>query len=450
MSEGPDRGHQATGRRRQVACVPGSKYTLEAVYLPVCEQLSKFADVHLYVLDFPESYDVSALLDRKRSEGALAAYTMMPSPSRAVRHHRALHHIADALGRQQLDMLILAGDFMPMHRYFIDAARAKRAPIIGLESGAPTKLLASYRAENKAGARGPATRANLGSHKASILLKVPRWAVARLEWIRRYVFQYKVLPFFFAGRTFDLESYERSGRILFATVRVDSVIVLSETVRRAMRHFFPEVDVRHAEHPMASRCRCDDLKGRPTKLLVTLGAPWHYYIEHENSAQDIEDRWCHAIFEAQAIGGFSQVAIRPHPRETDPYPRKLVERLGQDGLHAVLLDPKESSLPDIVCDYSGVLGAPSGALAEAATACRRGFVIGLDQIQGSIGDPSAGLYGSEIVEVGVGEDLQRAHFRERSGQEGSQRSVLEHLLDLTVWSVQSEAALREGRVLAKP
>ena len=428
--------------RKSVVCVAGSKYTLEAVYLPVCDQLSGIADVHLYVLDAQRDYDVSTLLERKHSEGTLASFTLIPSPRHAVRHHRALKRIAQAVSSESLDMLILAGDYMPMHRYFIDVARAKKALVIGLESGAPTQLLASFQQDTTS---VPSVADHSIWSRLSVA-KVIRWAAAELEWARRFVVHYKVLPLLFAGRSFGSKPYERNGRILFSTVRVDAVIVLSKAVRSALQHFFPDMDVRLAEHPMASRCRCGD-KQAPRQLLVTLGGPWHYYVEPGNSAEDIENRWFHAICRANEIGEFLQIDIRPHPRESDPHPAKLVERLNSEGLSAALLNPRESSLPDIVCDYAGVLGAPSGALAEAATACRRGFVIGLDQIQGSIGDPSASAYSSRVVDVAIGEELQPTHFREMSGIEGAPHSVVEHLFDLGSWSVKPEGIHREGTVV---
>ncbi|MBI3317750.1 MAG: hypothetical protein HYZ90_01200, partial [Candidatus Omnitrophica bacterium] len=167
--------------------------------------------------------------------------------------------------------------------------------------------------------------------------------------------------------------------------------------------------------------------GASKKLLVTLGAPWINSISMINPARSIEDRWTQEIQRAVSAGGFTQVDIRPHPRERDPYPQGLVGRLEGLGISARTIDSSCQALSEILCDYAGLIGAPSGALAEGAVCCQRGFVIGLEGVERGPAIKPVAYYSDQITVRPAGQRWEPEDFLRPPPANGSVKTVGEVL-----------------------
>lgn len=439
--------------RKLVVCVSGAKYTLRSNYTPFLRELCRVARIKLCVLDYPEDYSILGMLDEMLSSKIIESYVVVPAPRRAWKHHRAVKNVCRLFQSEHVDLLIMGADFMPMHRYFIGAARSTKTPIFAIQTEAQTHLLASYvdaieRDGESLEAGSSSTQDNrlsrvtktlvLGPARLVMFGRILKGLKALSVWSLRILLDYKILPLLFGGRTFNLHRYERDGVIRFATTRVDATIVYRERTRQALRFFVPGMNVHVAEHPLSNNCRCRLDGSVYRKLLVLLGGPWEQYISLEDSAESIEKRWCDAIMQAHSIGDFSEVHVRGHPRERMPYPRMLAERLTNKGLKAQVIDPSSCNIADSLCNYAGLIGVPSGALTEAINSCRRAFVIALDSIEGDIGMPRASEYGDEIVMVPRGTPLKPEYFsrtpiNQTSGDGTRVPTVYELITRLAEW-----------------
>ena len=394
----------------RAALVTGNKYVFRSMYVPMLPSISRLASVTAYVLDYPPAYEIKPILADLERRGLIEGYRMLPQ--RGLAHHRAAARFSRQLARQRIDLLIVDCDYEPMSQYFISAARECGARVVAIQSALPGRLIGAF---HKHGDRaivepGPGRIRRLGRLGRRLLSR--RGLAALRHWVRcvavqrvRSVLNRGVFPLVTAGRVLRPQPFDRLG---FASTRVDAALVFEEGIRAALRHFVPTLDVIVVRHPLADNCRCD--RTAKSKLLVVLGGPWAHYITAVNSAASIEDRWVAAITRAVDLLGPSEVHIRPHPRETGPYPESLAARVEALGVAVRLVSPRDGTIADVVCNYAGVIGPFSGALAEAAAACRRAFVVGLDAVEEPAGGPSVG-YADGIVHKPAGTVLEAADFQ---------------------------------------
>ncbi len=385
----------------ELVLVCGNKYSFRSLLVPVLRQVEGSQAVRLLLLDFPESYGILPVLDELQRQGVLRSFQMIPDSHHASwRHHRALAAAKRSLCELAPDLLVVTEDSAPMFQYLIHPLRRHGVPVVALQTVVPIQLIAAY---EKAVGTTPAAPAGLSpalwtrSGREAFFAKMV-WSFGRWQRIRGRIralglsvkgkvkgwfllwLNYRILPLFFLGRFLDPPP--PGGRALseFVSGKVDGAIVYSDKVKEALKLFFPRMNVWVARHPLSDRCRCS-LAAPSSKVLLTFGGPWVNSISLVNSAQEIESRWCRAILEAARVRGFTRVEIRPHPREAGPYPDRLAKRLSLAGIPADVLDCNKATLPEIICEYAGLIGAPSGALTEAAVSCRRAFVVGLEGVE---------------------------------------------------------------------
>jgi hypothetical protein len=351
-------------------------------------QLSQIASFQVYILDYPEDYEISPLLQELHDSGVEVAHAIIPSNSHHLRHHWALRAFHSSLTCGTLDMLILDEDFTPWSRYFLDAARSRNATVVGLQKEFPLNFLGAY--EHAIGSVSPKDAL---TKKLLRLLRQPYRIVAvlsgryaRLKRSFRIIVNYWLLPRIFLGKGLEAPG-PLEARTGFVSTQVDAAIVYSITLKNALQFFFPRLNVKVAQHPLARNCRCNGREPK-TNLLVTLSGPWSVWSRLGNSPESIERRWRDAILTAMALREFRDVDIRPHPAETEEYPYRLAESLCASGVKARVTDAKTQSIPEIICDYAGVIGGPSNALAEARASCKTGFVICLQDVEDYERSPS--------------------------------------------------------------
>lgn len=400
--------------RPEVVLVCGNKYAFRSVYVPVLRQLAPAALVRLILLDFPEEYDLRPVLDQLQADGALASYDLVPVIREPHAHFAAVGRISSALRREPPAALIVDEDSSPMNQLLIRAARAASVRVLGLQKEVPTRLLAAF----EAAAGDPLVSLGEAYRRAGATeaLRVPRrwltgWIPARLRRGRDVRLKYWWLPLRHTGGWLNPSDEELLGITgQAACLRVDATIVYSERIAAALRRFFPGLKIVMAKHPLHENCRCNG-GPRPPRLLITLGAPLRQCVGPENPAESIERRWEEAIAQAVSLNGFTSVDIRPHPRESDRYPFRLAERLAKRGIQARVTDTWSRSLPEVICEYAGVLGAPSGSLGEASIACRTAFVVALEAVERASFTRQVPYYAEGLVIRQDGNALRPEDFR---------------------------------------
>ena len=445
------------GQRKLVVCVPGVKYTIESHFVPFLRKLCRDARIKLCVSDYPEDYLISPVLDKLISSNIIESYSFLPDPKHMWRHHRAVTKACRLFKDEHVDLLICPSDFNPQSRYFISAARLTNTPVLAIESEAQTHLLASYAAVTSE--ERIAEEAKSDSFIDGRFLRITKILVfgpSRLQMFFRLIaglkvlsvlavknfLNFEILPILLSRQRFNKLKHERDGSVRFVTTRVDAAIVYRELTREALRYFAPSMNVKVAAHPLSENCRCRSNVPVPRILLVLFGGPWSHYISSENPEDSIAERWFDAIKQAQSIGGFSEIHLRPHPRETNSYPHKLAAKLTQHGTNVRVMDPSSCNIASIICDYAGLIAAPSGALTEAVNACRRVFVVALDCIEGEIGMPHPGEYEEDIVVIEKDSPIKQEHFirTQPDYERGCQEvlpTVYERIIRFAEWDCRS-------------
>ena len=390
-----------TRDKMNVVVWSGNKYGFHSVYVPALRDLCHIASIHVYLMDYPEDYDLNPLLEELCGSGVLQSYTFVPRHRNQLRHHRALRKVYRSLIRGKLDLIIVDDDSQPVSKTFIQAARTKNIPVLGLQETGSHVLLAAFESAMSASSspgHSPVP-SRPGLRRYDKLRKWLRMSVQRPGFVAAVLFQ---------GRSFKYNDYLRVTAGL-PSIQVDATIVYTDRFRKALLHFFPQLNVVVARHPLYQNCRCNGRESK-TALLATLSGPWMHWTNQGNTTESIQEKWCEAILRAVDLKGFEDVHIRPHPGETQRYPYALAERLRERGVRAKVLDAKVQSLPEIICDYAGVISAPSGALAEAAVACKRAFVIGIQKVAVEDFSPSIPYIADDVVFRMRGSDLTEEDF----------------------------------------
>jgi len=379
-------GANSAARRPRIVVVCGSKYSFRSVYLPMVRALARSASVTLLLLDFPKEYEIHPLLRTLHHEGVLTEWTIVPPERPLWRHHAQAVAFARAIEADRLDAVVVDLDLLPMHQYVIRAARRHSCPVIGVPKVVSTRLIVAHEEVVAAGVPldlavaydRAVSRSGPGYSNPGGPLWRRRLAIAESEWIR--TLNYMVMPLLFTGRPCTLESYERRGVNQFVSTRVDAAVTFTRLEHEALAHFFPLLKLIRARHPLAANCRCTG-SAVSRRVLIALGGPWRIYAGRGFDLDSIQDRWVDNIAMAAALGGFAEIDIRPHPREASDVSERIATGLRGRGLRARVLEATQQSLADVICDYAGIIGAPSGILTEAAEACGRAFVIGLQSIE---------------------------------------------------------------------
>ena len=446
MAEARNNGD--TPLRIVIAC--GNKYGFRSVFVPLARDLGQFASIRVYQHDFPADYEIGPVLDELRSSGSVESYSFFPNSQRRIHHYRTLRSTYTSLAKENFDVLIIDADFTPMQQNFIHVARAQGAHVVGLLTWVPHQLLGSFESailgRPETQLTGAAPRSPLATVKKVLHMMVRqrgRLAGAfsvRLKKLYRPWVHYRLLPLLFWGRTFKAPTVHQTISV-FTSKQIDTVIMYTERQKEALQHFYPWMDVRVAMHPLTLNCRCTGQESK-TKLLAALGY-WSHWISDDNPLEVIEDQWCVALLRAVELKGFTTIDIRPHPRETEPHADRLADRLRTHGVKAQVMNEDGRSFAEVICDYAGVISSPSGALAEAAVACKRAFVIGLDDV-----NTPGPLSINRITEEGVvgkprGSQLTEKDFTRLLVKTGASVSVGEVVRSLVMKKAGSES--QDGR-----
>jgi len=395
----------------------GSKYSFRSVYVPALRELSAFAVSRVYLLDYPQDYEIESLLEELQASGTISSYTVIPNNRHRLRHHRALGDICRSLPGN-LDLLIVDDVGMPVHKYFVHGTRERQSAVVILHNQVSHLLMAAYESAVSQNI-GPVRPSPLGNGNESVTNRLfglvgkgiqrPHRVLPAIYHRGRRAFwsfvEYRLLPSLYLNWAFLVSG--AFGKI--SSTCADGIITYSEKVKQALQYFSPKANVIVAQHPLAGSCRCNGLEPK-TGLLVALSGPWSHWIKPGNPAESIEDRWCQAVLKAVTLKGFPQIDIRPHPREPAIYPSRLAARLCELGVNARVVDSTRQTLPETICNYAGVIGAPSSLLAEAVVSCDTAFVIGLQDVELENYSPSIQSISDSVVSKRRGVDLTEDDF----------------------------------------
>ena len=385
--------------KQKILIYCGSGYVFDEIYGPIIESFRGQAAIHLLMADFylaPRNMDS---LERLKTEGKISDYQIVqpyPRNKSAYESHRNIRDILHSLDHRRYDLLLLGSDFYVFDRYLITFARSKGATVVILSTGTMWRVLREHTEGKNHNVKG-------------ILRKLfdfgTSWYGAFDSFINYYLF-----PFIFSGRIFPRNIYDRFA---FASNRADSVICFDPLEKEALRKVIPAMkNIFLAKHPASGLCKCGAAsQNRAGKKIL---AAFAGNLAGEPRT-DRFNRWVDIIKRALKLIDAGEVHLRLHPRTSNnlTWPHRLLQELQRSGFKVEIIKPLEKSLVDSVCEYEGVIGAPSGSLRVARAVCDRIFVVGVpNNSDGGLDDQKWILGNGEGIRWLEGnEDLGPEHLK---------------------------------------
>jgi len=368
-------------KKHRILIFCGSGYGFNEFFAPVIEEISQDCAIDLLLGDYYLTDYTLNLVKRLHSESKLSSYRVINPSGRfrsAFERYRTMHSITQSLKAERFDILLLGTDFVLFERYLIDLARSKGALVAILQIGQLIYVLEEYRKLTGL----PIQKKDNSSRNIIRSLRKRAGIIKRkVEKCWRVVKDQYLLPLIFMGRYFSYSPYDR---FTFTSGRADLVLCYDPLEIEALKKVIPPVkNVYCVKHPVTGYCKCKTKinQGNRKKLLVTFSG----CIDNE-LAKDKFFRWEEAIKHIVNLTAIDEVHLRFHPR-TSPnlnWPRAMLEAVKRLKCEVKVIDALKVSLIDTVCDYVGMLGAPSGALRAARAVCPGIFVTAL----ADCGDPS--------------------------------------------------------------
>jgi hypothetical protein len=182
-----------------------------------------------------------------------------------------------------------------------------------------------------------------------------------------------VLPFLVSSKIYPPSS--RDKYCFVAGYVPCTVLTYDEMTLSAVKMLSPKTEkIILAKHPIFGKCKTKNTSGsfKNNKMLVLFSGN----VADEPNDKKI-DRWINTISKALDFASISQVDIRLHPRTLASlnWPKTIMREIESKGHKVSLVDSLKVPLVDTLCDYSGIVGAPSGALIVARAMVRDVFIV---------------------------------------------------------------------------
>ncbi|MCF7907788.1 MAG: hypothetical protein K9L86_02795 [Candidatus Omnitrophica bacterium] len=365
----------------------GNGYTFDEAFGPIIEEIGKSFKVDLLMGSYYFTDRVLNSVKRLHSKGRIDTYKIIHAHRRKQSnfgYHKEIKLIMESIKDKDFSLLLSGGDFDIFNRYLISVARAKGANIAIIQGCQLVHLLAKYRKMNRLnlsrndyckqkkndinGRKYRGLRYQLGMIKHGALRSL------------KVINSHYITPFLVSGKFFVPSRYDKFN---FTSGRADIVMCYDSLEITALKSMIPKVKNIHlVKHPVHGQCKC---KG---SLNIELGRKL-LVVFSGNIGSELEkykfERWVGVIKKAIDLENIAEIHLRFHPRTSSAlhWPRKMAKSIKDLGCEVKIIDALKTSLVETVCNYVGILGAPSGALRAARAVCPRVFVTALPDC----GDP---------------------------------------------------------------
>lgn len=420
----------------------GNGYMFNDIYTPLIERQGDCWEITILLSKYNIAEATLDTVNRLAAKKKIASCHFVPIPDKkillaAFKYHQSIWTLTRALSGKGFNLFVLGSDIEPTDRYLIELARSEQARVVVLQTSTlhmvveytnstrmqstAEKLKASYLRLMQCDSNVDKLRA-IYRFIANRLKKLNGFGIRKLR-----VFQnYYLFPWMLTHRVFTRNQYDRS---VFTAGRADAVICYGALEAEALEHFVPVAKkIYLAKNPLDDLCRC---KGEAdavlkTKLLVAFSGNLTTELEGKQF-----ERWISTIHRAVDLTKAEEVHLRPHPRTSKAmtWPQRLLDRVRQFNCSASIQDALKVSLADIICDYMGVISAPSGTLKVARAACKNIFAVALPYSGDEAYYKGEWLMGSTdgITLIREGEELGMHHLRVSKVERTSWPSVAEVL-----------------------
>jgi hypothetical protein len=406
----------------------GGGYIFDEIYRPLIERHNRDWEYVVVLADYYLADVTVETVERLVQEKRVVEYHIVRLPDGSIAncdYHKEFARLVAELSRHCFGLVLLDSDYYLPDRYLLKFAKVQGALAVVLYTSTIWRIVEVFRKrEGKETVPSPTPR-SLGGNPLTRFAKKNERLYAflsalrrggRPSWIWRSVrsrlwclFHHYLYPLLFFRNVFPRNKYDHYA---FTSGRADAVIGYDHLEVEALRSIVPAVrDVHLAPHPSTGLCRCSAVTRARRRLLIVFNGK----LGDELQGQKF-DRWVRTIKRGITLAGVDEVHLRFHPRTSEQleWPRRLTEAVGGTGCEVVISDPMKESIPQIACNYVGVIGGPSGSLKVARASCDQMFVVGLPNCGDGTADDQEWTLGTGegIVWIGEGEELEARHLEQ--------------------------------------
>jgi hypothetical protein len=428
--------NKASGAAPEILIYCGNGFVFEEMFRRIIRDMGAACKISLLLNEFYIAGHTLELINKMVSEKLIASYQFVPDlndKKSAFLYHKKVNSVIRSLNTKKIDMLISLSECYPLERYLIKLVKSQGGITVIPWSGTLWIMLNEYRrmAGISAEAKPQALIKRIIDKPAAILIKkvisrskkLGSLAVTKIEVFKNHY----LFPFIFKRCFFPVSKYDK---FLISAGRVDAVIFYDDLEVDALRRVVPPVkNIYISKHPAAGLCRCQDNNVPKTKLLAAFAGNLRSELPEEKL-----QRWGSVIKQAVNLKGIKEGDIRVHPCTSKDvrWPHRLSDMLKLEGCKVKIIDSMQVSLVNTVCDYAGIIGAPSGSLRVARAVCKNLFIVGIANMQEGYLDDQEWILGrgEGINWLGDGENLQAKHLEVKNNAADSRPYISELLISL--------------------
>lgn len=416
-----EKGNHSFHPKVLICC--GNGYTFDEIYQPIIKDNCNKWDIYLLMNNYYLSEASVKKIDQSVSQGKLISWQIIPELERflSLNYYKRMFSIIRSFKEKQIDLLLIGNDVSTTDRYLINLAKSLNVMVVIASTGNIWRVLYEYRKVKgfEAGISFSSKVERVFQHKNSMaILKALSGFVRRriAVFMRKiktkpyYYFHHYFMPFILTRKIFRKSKYDRFA---FTSGRADAVLVYERTEIDAVRTVIPIVKKLFiAKHPSTDLCQCvEDSKAKSEKKLLIC---FNGNLETELKGEKFE-RWSIIVKRAVELTGVKEIDLRFHPRTSEKviWPNQFVKRVESFGCRVRVSNALEECLPDIICNYIGMIAGPSGSLRVARAICKNLFVVGLPNCSDGGKDDQAWILGDAegISWIHEGEELEMEHLK---------------------------------------
>lgn len=396
-------------------------YAFEEYFLPLIFSQNKKWDIDLIISDFYLSKKTFNKISYLKINRFINRYDILPLINGvSFNFYKKIKEILKS-DYSIYNMILLSTDFMPADLYLLNhPTRPPNSPIIVVATGTLWRYLSVYQNSSYRTTFPHDISVSKLSHR--VIEKIKKDGFYNLLKIIINIFSLKIYssfyylyhhifyPFILINVTFKSNHYDR-----FACYsgRADGLIVFDEETENAVRYVINK-NIYIARHPLKAFDNPFELKDNDDnkkKLLVCFSQNLMDEIK-----QSLAIRWVDIIHTAGSLCNADEIHLRCHPRTSKnvKWPSFIKTELSRLSNNCLIADSNEQSLIDVLINYCGVIGGPSGSLIAASTYRDDLFVVSVPNNSSQSADDQHWIMGSAygIAVLNENEQIKSKHIEQ--------------------------------------
>ena len=390
--------------KNNILMYSGNGYIFEELYLPLIEINHDKWSTDLLISEYFLSERIQKLMEYLLTSKKINSYHVVPPMKPSVNFYYYIKSLKRNYSKEY-NILLTGCDYYPTDRYLIDLVRSfKECRVVIINTGTLWRLHHELQSERSTISKGDHQVAIKFFRKIQaiggigvLFVILNRLNNVFYKSINFFInlFNYYLFPLLLVNKVFLRCKYDKYA---FTGGRGDAVILFDELDAKVCKNYIPDAkNILIARHPLYDYENPYKVifDSNTKKMLITFAQN----LNDEMSPYNIE-KWIIAINHVAKLKNIQEIHLRCHPRTTKivQWASKILKKLNQLGYTTLLVDPSEISFLNLLSNYCGVLGAPSGSLIVARASSNELFVVCLpNSSSGSPDDQSWSMGSAEGI-----------------------------------------------------